>query len=244
MYIVEALGAESGMVCVVGAGGKKTTLYTLAREVPQSIVTASVRIPIFDEQVARVVVTDDPHSVLRDNDAWPLGLVPEQERGDRYRGYEPPVVDAICEASDANAVFVKGDGARTRLFKAPNDSEPRIPASADTVVPIVSAKVVGKPLTEEFVHRPERVAALTSLDIGDAIGAEDVATALASPDGGRKGVPPGATVIPLVNMVDDDELETVARAIAAGILERADVPRVVLARMNTDDPVVAVVERE
>ncbi|MFC7204495.1 selenium cofactor biosynthesis protein YqeC [Haloferax namakaokahaiae] len=244
MDIVEALGADSGMLCVVGAGGKKTTLYHLARAVPQSVLTATVRIPIFDEQVARVAVTDDPLSALRDNDAWPLGLVPEQEREDRYRGYDPSVVTAIQNAGRADAVFVKADGARTRWLKAPNDSEPRIPASADIVVPIASAKVVGESLTEEFVHRPERVAALTGLELGDRIDADDVAAVLASPDGGRKGVPPDATVIPLVNMVDDDELEAVGREIAAGVLERTDVPRVVLARMNTEGPVVAVIERE
>ncbi|WP_416838386.1 selenium cofactor biosynthesis protein YqeC [Haloferax sp. DFSO52] len=242
MDIVEALSAESGMVCVVGAGGKKTTLYTLARSVPKSVVTATVRIPIFDEQVADVVVTDDPVSALTETARWPLGLVPEQDREDRYRGYDPSVVSAIQKSGTARAIFVKADGARTRWLKAPNDREPRIPATADTVVPIASAKVVGKPLTDEFVHRPERVAAVAGLDTGDTIGAADVAAVLASRDGGLKNVPSHATAIPLVNMVDDDELERVGREIATTVLERADVPRVVLARMNTDDPLVAVVD--
>ncbi|WP_410765543.1 selenium cofactor biosynthesis protein YqeC [Haloferax sp. DFSO60] len=244
MNIVEALDADSEMVCVVGAGGKKTTLYTLANLVPQSVLTATVRIPIFDEHVARVDVTADPVAALRDTDAWPLGLVPEQERDDRYRGYDPSLVTAIQESGEATAVFVKADGARTRWLKAPNDREPRIPPTADTVIPIVSARVVGKPLSEEYVHRPERVAAITGLNVGDTIHTDDVAAVLASRAGGLKSVPPQATVIPLVNMVDDDELETVGRDIAAGILERADVPRVVLARMNTEKPLVTVVERD
>jgi hypothetical protein len=51
----EALAAESGLTCVVGAGGKKTTLYTLADRLDRAVVTATVRIPIFDAEVA-----DDP----------------------------------------------------------------------------------------------------------------------------------------------------------------------------------------
>ncbi|SFK98059.1 probable selenium-dependent hydroxylase accessory protein YqeC [Halogranum rubrum] len=241
MDIVEALAAESGMVCVVGAGGKKTTLYSLANRVPRGVVTATVRIPIFDDQVAHVAVTDAPVEALRTNESWPLGLVPEQERDDRYRGYDPALVTAIRASGHADAVFVKADGARTRWLKAPNEHEPQVPAMADTVIPIASAKVVGKPLTDEHVHRPERVADVTGLELGDTIGAEDVAEVLASRDGGRKGILPRATVIPLINMVDDEELEAVGREIAEGIHERVNVPRVVLARMNTDDPLVDVV---
>jgi probable selenium-dependent hydroxylase accessory protein YqeC len=242
MDLVEALLADSGLVAVVGAGGKKTTLYSLANRAERGVVTATVRIPIFDDEVARVVVTDDPVEALRENDAWPLGLVPEREREDRYRGYDPALVDAMHERGHADAIYVKADGARTRWLKAPNEREPRIPATADTVVPVASAKVVGKPLTEEYVHRPERVAALTGLALGDPIGADDVAAVLASREGGRKGVPSGAKTVPLVNMVDDEGLEAVGRDIAAGIHERAEVPRVVLARMNAHEPLVAVVE--
>jgi hypothetical protein len=43
-------------------------------------------------------------------------------------------------------------------------------------------------------------------------------------------------------MVDDDGFEATARAVAAEVLARADVPRVVLAEMRSDDPLVGVVE--
>ena len=57
-----------------------------------------------------------------------------------------------------------------------------------------------------------------------------------------KDVPEGATVVPVVNMVDDGELEAVGRDIAERVLASADVSRVVLTRMTADEPVVAVVE--
>lgn len=241
MDIVSALGAERGLTCVVGAGGKKTTLYTLAPRIQRAVVTATVRIPIFDSRMAVVHVTDDPVSAVRDADEWPIGVVPERE-GDRYLGYDPETVDALAAVDAADAVLVKADGARTRWLKAPNEDEPQIPVSTDTVVPIASARVVGEPLSEERVHRPDRVAAITGLEPGEQIGVADVATVLASEDGGHKGVPDGATVVPLLNMVDDDALESVGREIAEAVLDRSAVPRVVLARMVDDDPLVAVVE--
>ena len=64
--------------CVVGAGGKKTTLYALAARLDRAVLTATVRIPIFDEQVARVAVTDDPAGAIDRTDERPLGVVPER----------------------------------------------------------------------------------------------------------------------------------------------------------------------
>ncbi|GAA0510254.1 probable selenium-dependent hydroxylase accessory protein YqeC [Halorubrum aquaticum] len=250
MNVVDALDAGEGTTCLVGAGGKKTTLYVLADRLDRAVLTATVRIPIFDRQVATVRTAADPVSELaslRDRESdderatFPLGLVPERERDDRYRGYDPETVDRLSAAHDG-PVLVKADGARTRLFKAPNDREPQVPAGADTVVPVASVHAVGEPLSEAVVHRPERVAGLVDgVETGDEITPELVGRVVAHEAGGLKGVPADATAVPLLNMVDDDADEAVAREVAAAIHERADVPRVVLARMR-EPAVVAVVE--
>ncbi|CQH52893.1 YqeC family protein [Halobacterium hubeiense] len=239
MELEDAVDAE-GVVCAVGAGGKKSLLYALADRIERAVVTATVRIPIFDEHVARVVVTDDPSAAVRENAEWPLGVVPEQEREDRYRGYERERIAGVADAAPS-AVLVKADGARTRRLKAPGEHEPQIPDCADVVVPIASVRAVGEPLSEAVAHRPERVAAITDLSVGDEIRPEDVARVLAHPEGGMRDVPEGATVIPLVNMADDAALVQTATEIAEGVHERADVPRVVVTSLKADDPVKTVV---
>lgn len=242
MDLVAALGADRGLLCVVGAGGKKSTLYALAERLDRAVVTATVRIPPFDGRVAALHLTDDPVAAVRETDDWPVGVVPARE-DDRYLGYEPARVDELAAAGVADVVLVKADGARTRWFKAPGDDEPRLPRTADTVVPIASVRVVGRRLDGEHVHRPDRVAALTDLEPGGIIEPDDVAAVLAHAEGGHKGVPAGAAVVPVLNMVDDDGLEATAREIADAVLARSDVPRVVLTCLLDADPVVAVVER-
>ncbi|MFB6302822.1 MAG: selenium cofactor biosynthesis protein YqeC [Haloferacaceae archaeon] len=242
MDIVDALEATAGTTCFVGAGGKKTTMATLAGRIDRAAVTATVRIPIFDSWVDHVAVTDDPAPAVASADAWPVGVVPERERADRYRGYDTATVDALADADVAGAILVKADGARMRLFKAPNEREPQLPGT-ETVVPVASAHVVGRSLTDEHVHRVDRVAALTGREPGATLRPVDVGTVLASEEGGLKDVPTDATAIPLVNMVDDADLEATAREIAAEIHGRADVPRVVLAEMRADDPLIGIVER-
>jgi len=141
------------------------------------------------------------------------------------------------------SVLVKADGARNRLLKAPNGREPQIPATADTVLPIASARVVGEALTDERVHRVNRVASIAGRSEGDEIAAADVAAVLASPDGALKDAPEDATVIPVVNMADTPALADVGREIAAGVFDRTDrVDRVALTRMDRGE-IVDVLER-
>ena len=239
MELADAVDAE-GVVCAVGAGGKKSLLYALAERVDRAVVTATVRIPIFDEHVSRVVVTDGPAAAVHGATEWPLGVVPEREREDRYRGYEPERIASIADAG-ANAVLVKADGARTRRLKAPGEHEPQIPDCADVVVPIASVRAVGEPLSEAVAHRPERVADVTDLAVGDEIRAADVATVLTHSEGGMKDIPEDATVIPLVNMADDAALVQTATEVAEGVHDRVDVPRVVVTSLKADDPVKTVV---
>lgn len=242
MDLVEALNAWGNVTCVVGAGGKKSTLYALAERLDRAVVTATVRIPPFEDHVADLRVTENPRGAVGDETAWPIGLVRAQERSDRYRGYETRTIDEfVAHLEDDISVLVKADGARTRWFKAPAENEPQLPDAADVVVPIASARIVGERLDDEHVHRPERVAALTDLNPGDRISTTDVARVLASDRGGYKGVPESATVVPVINMVDDPNLEQTAREIAADIHDLRDVPRVVLTRMIDEQPVVAVV---
>lgn len=236
MTLVDALDAH-GLVAAVGAGGKKSTLYALAERVDRAVVTATVRIPPFSEYVETVQVTDDPVSAVEDADDFPLGVVAGEERPDRYLGYDPDTVAALADC-DVDAVLVKADGARMRDFKAPGENEPQIPDNADTVLPVASVQVVGEPLTEDVAHRPERIAALTDVDVGDIVQPHHVAVVLAHEDGGLRGVPPGATVIPVLNKVDDDALRAVAHEIADEIHARADVERVALTSHVRDDPLV------
>lgn len=233
MDLVADLGLDRGTTAVVGAGGKKSLLYTAASLIDRAVVTATVRIPPFDEHVTQVIQTADPAQALDAVDSWPVGLVPTSEES-RYLGYEGAQIAAIAAHDRPEAVLVKADGARNREFKAPGEDEPRIPGAADRVMAIASTHIVGEPLAEPQVHRPERVGAITGLAPGETIGAEDVAAVLASPDGGRKNVPPDADLVPVLNKVDDDEDEATARDIAERILDRSPISRVALT--NLIDP--------
>jgi probable selenium-dependent hydroxylase accessory protein YqeC len=248
--LVEVLSGR-GVVAAVGAGGKKTTLWALASRHDRAVVTAATRIPMFEDRVHDLVVTEDPVEAVEaalareaaGESPWPLGLVPGRADEVRYEGYATGTISALADAvgDDLDAILVKADGARNRLLKAPGDHEPQVSERTDTVLPIASVRVVGEPLDQRHVHRPELVSELADLDPGEEIRPIHVARVLASERGGLKRVPRGATVLPVVNMCDDDALVEMGRAIAEAVFDRADVPRVALTRMNLGE-IVGVVD--
>lgn len=110
---------------------------------------------------------------------WGGGHVALERPSDRsafddphQRIFRPHLCDD--DAGYIRSLVDRPDYARMRLFKAPNDREPQLPTQADTVVPIASAHVVGKPLTDDHVHRVDRVARLTGRDPGATLRPVDV----------------------------------------------------------------------
>ncbi|KAB1192007.1 putative selenium-dependent hydroxylase accessory protein YqeC [Haloferax sp. MBLA0076] len=235
--LADALGVgPDDLTCMVGAGGKKSLIYRLARSL-DGVVTSTVRIPIFDDEVAEVMVTDDPATVVEETSTRPLGVVPERERADRYRGYDPETVDTVGRRTD-DVVLTKADGARSRWLKAPADHEPRVPHSTTLVCPVASVRVVGEPLEETHVHRPALVSEITGTATGDPISAWDVAAVLTSDRGGMKDVPETARIVPVLNMVDGETEAETAERIAGWVREHPRVERVVATRLVADDPIV------
>jgi molybdenum cofactor cytidylyltransferase len=130
-----------------------------------------------------------------------------------------------------------------RPFKAPADYEPVIPTETTLVVPVVGADVFGQPLDADHVHRPELVGALSGAPLGTPITPAIVARVLAHPQGGRKGVPPGARVVVLINKVDALPDRAPARETAECLLREPAIHSVVLAAVRGAEPVLEVCAR-
>lgn len=247
--LLDLLEARSGIVCAVGAGGKKTVLQHLAAAHPGRVALTATVIAThfpdwlgFDEAIAppdglaaRVAALDPARGAAY---ACPI------DKAGRHGGAPAEVIERIHRQQGFAATYVKADGARMRWIKAPEDDEPVLPAGCSTVIAVVSARCLGEPLGPRVAHRIDRVQDVTGLDLDEVIRPEHVARLIASPQGLRKGAD-SRRVVPLINMVDDEQREVLARAAAGMALELdPDIGQVVLASLRrADDPVVAVVRR-
>ena len=217
------------VVVLVGGGGKTTTMFRLADELAASgqRVVTSMTTKIFVGQMARA-----PARLVLEGERALLAQLPQAlaDHGhvlvaggtiveqDKVQGVSPALLDRIAAHPAVGAVIIEADGSRRLPFKAPAAHEPVIPASATIVMPIVGLDVLGQPLDAEHVHRHEIVAELTGATPGDPVTPAMIAAVLAHPQGGAKGVPPHARLIPLLNKAEDEATLAAAREIARLLL--------------------------
>ena len=247
--LLDLLDARTGVVCAVGAGGKKSLLKHLATSHPGRVaITATVFTTYFQEHLGFAVAIDEDArlpAIVADLD--PMRSVAYACPGDkpgRRAGVSAATIVRLHRECGFAATYVKADGARMRLVKAPADDEPALPAGCTTVVPILSALAIGEPLTARVAHRVERVERVAGLRENETIMALHLGRLLASPEGLMKSTE-GRRVVPVINMVDDALREAQAREAAAVALDLCDrIDRVVLVTLaRTGDPLVGVVRR-
>jgi probable selenium-dependent hydroxylase accessory protein YqeC len=241
-----------GLVCVVGAGGKKTTLYRLA-EAHLAAGTARIGLtctvamapppawlgaPVIEEQSRLAGALDE-----RGRERGVTVYAQPSPKPGRVGGVAPDALARLHDDGGFEVTLVKADGARMRWIKAPAADEPVLPPGVTTVLALVSAKVFGQPLTEAVAHRPERVAAVIGAQPGDLVTPAHVARLLTSERGALQGVG-SAAVIAIINMVDDEATRVAACAAAQEAVAASNrLTRVVLARMRDPEPLIEVITR-
>lgn len=247
--LLDLLEARCGVVCAVGAGGKKSLLKHLALGHPGRVaITATVFTTFFQEQIGFGVAieadADLPAAVAQLDPARSVAYACPGDKPGRRAGATPATIARIHREGGFAATYVKADGARMRLIKAPADDEPALPDNATTVLPILSALALGEPLCARIAHRVEHIERVAGLRENEAIRPVHLGRLLASPQGLLKRTE-GRRVVPVINMVDDAVREAGAREaaeVALGLCDRFD--RVVLVSLaRSESPVIAVVRR-
>jgi probable selenium-dependent hydroxylase accessory protein YqeC len=247
--MLDLFHARRGVICAVGAGGKKSTLYNLVARHPGRVaLTTTVFVTHFPDHLGLTSVIAEESELpgrlasLAETDR--IGFAAPSGKPGRYSGIAPELVSRLHAETGREATFVKADGARMRFIKAPKEGEPVLPPDCSTLICVVSAQALGRPLSDEIAHRLEHIGTVTGLQPGAVVEPQHVARLLVSDVGLLKGSA-GRTVVPVINMVDDAEKERLAAEAARMALAETDrFDRVILASMRTtDQPVVAVVER-
>jgi probable selenium-dependent hydroxylase accessory protein YqeC len=247
--LLDLLDARAGIVCAVGAGGKKSLLQHLALSHPGRVaLTATVVTPPFPASlgfgVAIAANEKLSAAVAALNSNVGAAYACPSDKPDRLTGVAPELIERIHREGAFSATYVKADGARMRWIKAPEDDEQVVPASCACVLAIVSARAIGQPLGPRVAHRIKHLQAVTSLELDQPILPLHVGRLIASRAGLQKGSE-SHRVLPVINMVDDARREALAREAAAVALDlNPGIEQVVLTCLQrANDPVVAVVRR-
>jgi molybdenum cofactor cytidylyltransferase len=218
-----------------GAGGKTTALFRLGREYlelsaqspanPHTVFLAATT-HMAVEQLSLAdwhIVVPEGGTVVPPVGGWPAGLLfftGPSGQDDRTSGLSQAQMDQLFAFSEAAhfPLLVEADGSRQRPLKAPASHEPVIPGWVDAVVVLAGLSGLGKPLTAEWVHRPERFSDLAGIPLGQLVSAEALIRVLSHPSGGLQGIPNAARRIMILNQADSAELQAAAHKMASELL--------------------------
>lgn len=248
MKLIRALGLKAGeTVAFVGAGGKTSALFALAQEWEGPVaLTTTTHLGAWQVSSAdRHVVPDDIDS-LDLNSLQILLVTGPAGKDDRLMALDPVALARLHERCRAAEIplLIEADGAKLRSLKAPAAREPVIPPWTDVVVVMAGLQGLGKPLTDEWVHRPALFAGLSGQTLGELIRVEDLIAVLGAPRGGLKGIPAGARRYLFLNQADDPLRMAQGNHIAQSLIGSYDRSLIgSLARPTSEGPIFAAQSR-
>ena len=136
------------------------------------------------------------------------GYLPEVGK---LTGFSSDEIGRIFETALFDWILIEADGAAGRPLKAPAGYEPVIAECSDRFVGIVGLDVLGKPLDEKWVFRPQIFSGITGLPLGDPVTADAAAKASIHPLGLAKGIKPHMHASLFFNKSDLMERNTAVR---------------------------------
>ena len=215
-------------LALVGAGGKTSVLFSLARAYTRAgvspILTATTHLATSQLGLAdrHFVVTDRAEVAAIAKDlASGVTLITGPDAGaGRVSGLDAGTLAGVLALADQRRVplLVEADGSRRRPLKAPADHEPAIPAFADQVLVVAGLSGLGKPLDRAHVHRPERFSALSGIGIGAVVTPQALVRVVAHPHGGLKNIPPGARRVVLLAQATTADCRAQAKELAEALI--------------------------
>ncbi len=198
----------SPLVAITGAGGKTTTMYTLASELAlrgKRVITTTTTQIFYPEpdETDTLIVASETYALLKTIDeAWQqyhrLTVAGTVLRTNKLAGLQPEQPYELLVKGGADVVIVEADGARHRMIKAPAEHEPVIPLQTNVALLLMSAEAINQPLSDRIAHRPERVATVTGINVGDVLTPAVIVRLITSEQGALKHIPETAKAYLLI----------------------------------------------
>jgi len=253
-FLTEALGIEAKeVISLVGAGGKTTLMFRLAKELFLSrknvVTTTTTKIlePIIEE--TNFLFIDSDEEKIKDfvrhhlDRYHHITVACDRVGSEKLKGVSPNLVNELWSLREIDTIIVEADGAAGRPIKAPREGEPVIPSSTTLVVAILGVDGMERELNEENVFQPERVSKMTGIPMGERMKGEAMALLVTHPEGIFKGAPSSSRVVVFLNKVDIPSGVEKGKDISQRIFKKRhpQIERIVLGQLKKEPPVVEVI---
>ena len=243
---------ERGVVSLVGAGGKTSLMFKLAHEISEAgesvLTTTTTKIlnPT-PQQSSNLIISDHigtivkyTEDVFKKNRCHITAVASQVQPENKLIGLQPEIIDALAATKLFRWIIVEADGAARKPLKVPADHEPVIPISTTHVAGICGLSAVGNPFSNKWVHRPERFAEITGLNIGQPIPGEIVGDILVHESGIFKNTPSSALRLAFLNQADVPGGNEAGKRIAELLMEKekTGLNRIIIGQVKLSPPVL------
>lgn len=221
------------VISFIGGGGKTTTMFSLANELSKQgkkvLVTTTTHISIAQgRQASRLIVEskyDKAYQRLKkyfqvDYFICLTTLLIEEK--EKLKGIPVHWIEKIKEENLVDVIMVEADGAKGKSFKAPAEYEPVLPKYNDIIVAVMGIDVVGRPIIEEYAHRPEKMLELLGKSKNQestGLTKENIPKIFFHREGILKNIGKDQQIYILINKVDPSQ-ETEALKLADTIMSK------------------------
>lgn len=252
MNLLNALRLKSNsqnpIISIVGAGGKTTALFQLAKQIRGESHRSKVFVTTTTHLATWQIKLADQHIIVNKNiftnmqkqasalhNVNGVILLTGDIDGEKINSIDDNALNWLRAISQEQNIplLIEADGSRQRPIKSPAQHEPAIPSFTNIVIHITGLSAIGKKLNAEHVHRPDFFSQLTNLEINQIITPESIIKALTHPQGGLKNIPSHAKKIALLNQADTPELKSIGGEIAKKMLNHFD--SVLVGSLQQDD---------
>ena len=218
--------SETPIISFVGAGGKTSAIFKLAREMRSDsyhsvLVSATTHLGSWQTSLA------DHHVIAKDIDDLDnlpengIILITGEIENERTNPIDKTILAWLHEYTIARNIpfLIEADGARQKPLKAPALHEPPIPEFTQIVIVVAGLQAIGKPLTEEYIHRDASFSLLSGIRTNQPITADALVRVLSDPLGGFKNIPIHARSVAFLNQADTPELQSIGGSMARELID-------------------------
>jgi probable selenium-dependent hydroxylase accessory protein YqeC len=179
-----------GIISLIGAGGKTSLMFQLAKEIVQSerkvLTTTTTKIFMPQPYQSPDTVVENDYDKLLKKVRSNLNKFSHFSAGSKYdkgsnklKGFTPAIIHKLWMEKLFDWIIVEADGARQKPIKASNQYEPVVPKKTTHLILVAGLDAVGKILDDKYVHRPKIFSDNTGLAMGKILTEQAIAKAIA-----------------------------------------------------------------
>lgn len=204
---------KRGIISFVGAGGKTTLMYRIAKELSEKgervLVTTTTKIfpPDPVKSYVQILAKSTKDLSFRCNSSLPHPQVTVAAESvcpktHKLIGYQPEFIDDLYKTGHFHWILTEADGSARKPIKAPAAHEPVVPITTNYLIGLIGLSALNQPLTCDYVHRTEQFSKITGLPENEKIETNTVSALIVHENGLFKSSPTHAKRIVFLNQAD------------------------------------------